>query len=58
MKKVIILDTSILCVWLRVPGKSDCGSDSDKWDQRRVDERINVAVRDKVTFVLPLATII
>ena len=26
MRKVLILDTSILCVWLKVPGKETCGS--------------------------------
>lgn len=58
MKKVLVLDTSILCVWLQVPGKDSCGPDSDRWDKQRVDERIKVAVKDRATFVLPLATII
>lgn len=58
MKKVLVLDTSILCVWLQVPGKDFCGPNSDKWDKRRVDQRINAALKEKVTFVLPLATII
>ncbi|MCB1825842.1 MAG: hypothetical protein KDJ54_15170 [Candidatus Competibacteraceae bacterium] len=58
MKKVLVLDTSILCVWLRVPGKESCGHESDKWDKQRVDERIESAIKEKVTFVLPLATII
>lgn len=26
MVKVLIFDTSILCVWLGVPGKETCGS--------------------------------
>ena len=26
MKKVLIIDTSILCVWLKVPGKETCGT--------------------------------
>lgn len=26
MKKVLIFDTSIMCVWLRVPGKDTCKS--------------------------------
>ncbi len=33
MKKVLILDTSILCVWLDVPGMDTCGPDDDKWDK-------------------------
>ncbi len=29
MKKVLIIDTSILCVWLEVPGKDSCGPKDD-----------------------------
>ena len=25
MKKVLVIDTSVLCVWLKVPGKETCG---------------------------------
>ena len=24
MKKVLVIDTSVLCVWLKVPGKETC----------------------------------
>ncbi|QSB03100.1 hypothetical protein JWZ98_09305 [Methylomonas sp. EFPC1] len=58
MRKVLILDTSILCVWLNVPGKTDCGPDQDKWDSHRVAEKIQAEEEDKTIFVLPLATII
>jgi len=37
MRKVLIMDTSILCVWLGVPGMATCGPDTDKWDRPRVD---------------------
>ena len=30
MKKVLIIDTSILCVYLGVPGKEACGSKGNK----------------------------
>jgi hypothetical protein len=36
MRKVLILDTSILCVWLDVPGMAECGPDGDKWERTRV----------------------
>lgn len=58
MKKVLILDTSVLCVWLDVPGMSDCGSDNDKWDQQRVESKITEEELNSTTFVLPLASII
>ena len=58
MSKVLILDTSILCVWLDVPGMETCGSDSDRWDRDRVDQKISEEIAAKTTFVLPMATLI
>jgi hypothetical protein len=58
MKRVLILDTSILCVWLGVPGKGSCGPDHDRWDAPRVAERIQEATDGGATLVLPLASII
>jgi hypothetical protein len=58
MKKVLILDTSILCVWLEVPGMDRCGPDDDKWDRQRIVEKIGIEERGRTTFVLPLASII
>ena len=56
--KVLILDTSILCVWLDVPGMESCGPDHDRWHKSRVDEKIRKEKQARTTFVLPLATII
>lgn len=58
MSKVLIIDTSILCVWLDVPGKGACGRDDDRWDKLRVDGKIQTEIQAKTTFVLPLASII
>jgi len=58
MRRVLIIDTSILCVWLDVPGKSTCGPDLDKWDKQRVNQKLNEELTKKTTFVLPLASII
>jgi len=58
MRKVIVVDTSILCVYLEVPGKSTCGSDDDRWDYNRVNEKIKSEKAEGATLVLPLATII
>ncbi|MEH2388420.1 MAG: hypothetical protein V7K14_22140 [Nostoc sp.] len=58
MRKVLIIDTSILCVYLGVPGKETCASDNDKWDQKRVKARFQAEERQKAKFILPLATII
>jgi len=58
MKKVLIIDTSILCVWLDVPKKDTCGPDDDRWNNARVQQKIKEEHNNKSTFVLPLATII
>jgi hypothetical protein len=58
MRKVLVLDTSILCVWLEVPGMTDCGPDEDKWDRQRVADKIAIEEQNTTTFVLPLASII
>ena len=58
MKNVLVIDTSILCVWLQVPGKTECGEESDRWDFTRVRDYICTAEMKKTTFVLPLAAII
>jgi len=58
VRKVIIIDTSILCVWLDVPGKETCGRQGDHWDKPRVNEKIQSEIESKTTLVLPLASII
>lgn len=58
MKKILILDTSILCVWLQVPCMLTCGPDVNRWDCDRVEQKINTEKELHTTFVLPLAVII
>jgi hypothetical protein len=45
MRKILIFDTSILCVYLQVPNKETAGSDYDKWDKKRVDQVIKPTFR-------------
>lgn len=52
------MDTSILCVWLKVPYFETCGCDSDRWDYEKVNAKIEEELSASTTFVLPLATII
>jgi len=56
--KAIILDTSILCVWLRVPGKETCGPDDNRWTYDTVKQTIESEIQAGATLVLPLAAII
>ena len=58
MQKVLIIDTSILCVYLKVPLMEKCGPSHDKWDYNRVSGKINEEIRKKSLLVLPLATLI
>lgn len=56
-KKVLILDTSVLCCWLRIPGKETSGPLNDQWTPERIDALIKEE-KQRSTFVLPLATLI
>ncbi len=58
MRKVLIIDTSILCVWLGIPNMETCGPDDDKWDRSRIDAKIEEETQAGTVFVLPLASII
>ncbi|MEH2182167.1 hypothetical protein [Nostoc sp.] len=58
MRKVLIIDTSIICVYLGVPGKETCGYDNDKWDKKRVEVRFQEEEKQGAKFILPIATII
>ncbi|HZF53668.1 MAG TPA: hypothetical protein VE093_33705 [Polyangiaceae bacterium] len=58
MRRVLVIDTSILCVWLGVSGKETCGAGDDRWDRARVAAIIAREEEDGATFVLPLATIL
>lgn len=58
MKKILILDTSILCVWLQVPRMLTCGPDINRWDYGKVEQKIKAEIGLHTTFVLPLAVII
>lgn len=58
MKKTLIIDTNVLCVWLGIPGFERCGPDHDLWTQRRVEEIIQTEIERGSTLILPLATMI
>lgn len=57
-KSVVVIDTSILCVWLKLPGLETCGPDADRWDFPRVDREIQGHLTAGSSFILPLTTII
>lgn len=58
VNKIVVIDTSILCALLEVPGKETCGPDDDRWDKARVDEAVENLKKEHATFIIPLAVII
>ncbi|MEI6429482.1 MAG: hypothetical protein WCO45_14030 [Pseudanabaena sp. ELA607] len=58
MQQVIIIDTSILCIYLKFPGKEIVGKDDDKWDKYRVDQYLDDRIKDKAQFIVTVAVII
>jgi len=58
MNKILVIDTSILCVYLAVPGKATCGSQADLYNKARVEQIITAEEQRGTTLVLPLATLI
>ncbi len=58
MRKVLVIDSSMLCVWLGLPGMEECGPEHNRWDQQRVADKIEHEIEELTTFVLPLATLI
>ncbi len=55
---VLIIDTSVLCCWLRVPGKDTAGPIEDQWDFERSARVLKEAEDEGATLVLPLAVLI
>lgn len=56
-KKVLIIDTSILMVWLEVPGFQTAGKDNE-WTIDEVTEKLQNEQNNGTCFILPIATII
>ena len=57
-RKVLILDTSVLCCLLDVPGKETAGSGDDRWTRHSVEAVIEREKAAASTFVLPIAALI
>ena len=54
--RVLILDISVLCCLLQIPGKETCGTKDDLWSNERVEKLLEA--EKSSTLVLPLAAII
>ncbi len=58
MRRVLVIDTSMLCCWLKVPGKETSGKAQDLWDFNRIETLLKKEAAMGSTFVLPIATLI
>lgn len=56
MRKVLLIDTSLLCVWLQVTGRETAGN--NEWYFDRVNQKIQAEIAKSTTLVLPLASVI
>ncbi len=57
-RKVAIVDTSILCCWLSVPGRETAGSAPDLWDNARATAEVDDALDDGFQLVMPVTSVI
>lgn len=57
MAKILIIDTSIMCVWLKVPGMETTGKNSE-YTQDIVAQHIEEEKKKGTKLVLPITTII
>jgi hypothetical protein len=55
---ILVIDTSVLCVHLAVPGKETCGPSSDTWDHERVAQKLKDAEGNGDQIVVPIAAVI
>jgi hypothetical protein len=55
MRKVLIFDTSILCIWLDVPGRTVCGPMDDRWDKARRTSGTSGNSKTQATIVNPMS---
>lgn len=58
MLSAIIWDTSVLDVYLQVPGKQTCGPAEELWDKPRIDQLVQQRAASGTLFVMPVAAIL
>lgn len=57
-RRVAIIDTSLMCCWLRVPGRDTAGSEPDRWDFQRTERVIQDSLANGYDLVFPMTTLI
>ena len=57
-RRIVVIDTSILCCFVQVPGKETAGSGKDAWNYDRAKAFLELEIKKGSTLVLPVATLI
>ncbi len=57
-RRIVVIDTSILCCFIQVAGKDTAGSGKNLWNHGRAKSYIEQEIKRGSTLVLPLATLI
>lgn len=57
MGKIMIIDTNIMCVWLKVPGKDTAGKNNE-WNYENVSAHINEEIEQGTKLCLPMTSVI
>jgi hypothetical protein len=55
---ILVIDTSILCCWLQIPGKETAGSEPDIWNFEKANTLLTTEIAANSTLVLPVAVLI
>lgn len=50
MSKVLIIDSSILCVYLQILKFTSCGPDQDQWTYERIKEKLEEEKKNDTSF--------
>ena len=57
-RKVLVLDTSVLCCWLKVPGRETAGPLENRWTPERIASLVEKETAQGSALVLPIASLI
>lgn len=57
-RKVAIMDTSVMCCWLSVPGCETAGSPPDQWDYNRANQEIISTRNEGFNLIFPITTLL
>jgi hypothetical protein len=57
-RKALIFDTSVLCVYLQIPHREECGEKPNYWTYDKIQQKLTEEEAQGTVFILPLATVI